>query len=306
MRRRDVVAIAALIAMVAPARADDPELDRHLAERAARLADHHYARGEYYRAITDYEELALFAPDDATRTRSLVRIATSYHRARQLGEAGAAYRTALGVVTDPALGQALRIQLATARAARTLDEPGTEALDAVIAELVPSTRLAPHRDYALFQLARIQALHGQRADARRTARELAALCVQPTPACKHEPILARSLARSGPHHRSRVLGVALSVIVPGAGSVYGGHLVDGLYYFALTSLPALGAWDVYDGARPWTDQKVTFYGLGAAAALFYVTNVFSAYLSVSRHNAIQDLEARRALWSATELPLAID
>lgn len=100
--------------------------------------------------------------------------------------------------------------------------------------------------------------------------------------------------------------MALSLVVPGSGSVYGGHFVDGLYYFALTALSGLGALDVRDSHRAWTDQKVAFYGLTALAAVFYAGSAVQGYVSVARHNAITELDARRALWRETDAPLPLE
>src|SRR5262245_11376985 len=120
MACRELVAIAVLLAAgraVAgepPAEPDerdarDQHIDHRLAERLARLAEHHYRNGEYYRAISAYEELALFASDDATRLRAAIRIAMSYHRGRQLDDALAAYGAALALAGDADVAQALRI-----------------------------------------------------------------------------------------------------------------------------------------------------------------------------------------------------
>jgi len=303
-----VVGVAAMLAALGGrAAADDTaaQVDARLAERLSRLAERHYRAGEYYRAISAYEELALFASDDATRLFAAVRIAMSYHHGHQLDDALAAYRTALGLVRDGDAAQALRIQLALTRVERSFDEPGSEALDAIAAELAPSTTAGAHRALALFELARIEGLAGRRDAARKTAAALPAACLPPAPGCSTAPLL-RALDRPPAARRSPWLGVALSLVVPGAGSVYGGHLVDGLYTFALTTLSGLGALDVHDGSRSWTDQKTTFYGLAALAAIFYAGGAVQGYISVARHNAVVELDARRALWRDTELPLPLE
>ena len=94
--------------------------------------------------------------------------------------------------------------------------------------------------------------------------------------------------------------------MPGAGSVYGGHVVDGIYYFGLTTLSALGAWEVYDGNRAWTDQKVTCYALGTLAVTFYAANLVQGYFAVARRNEAVALAHRRTLWRATEQPLPLE
>lgn len=308
-RMRAPLGVAAVLAALCSGRAaaDDTaaQVDQRLAERLTRLAERHYRAGEYYRAISAYEELALFASDDSTKRFAAIRIAMSYHRGHQLDDALAAYRAALGLASDGDAAQALRIQLALARVERSFDQPGGEALDAIAAELAPSTAGGAYRALALYQLARIEGLAGRRDAARKTAAALPAACVPPAPGCSVEPLL-RALDRPPAARRSPWLGVALSLAVPGAGSVYGGHLVDGLYYFALTSLSGLGALDVHDGSRRWTDQKAAFYGLAALAAIFYAGGAVQGYVSVARHNALVELDARRALWRDTELPLPLE
>jgi hypothetical protein len=316
MARRDRIALVAVGALAAAllgagqARADDAagdaeRIDRRLAERLTRLAERHYRAGEYYRAISAYEELALFAGDDRTRLYAAVRIAMSYHHGRQLDDALGAYRSALTLAGGDT-AQALRIQLAVARVERGLDAPGSEALDAIAAELGPSTTGGQYRQLALYQVARIEALAGRRDAARKTAGALRAACLPLASGCSAEPRLLAALGRPPATRRSPWLGVALSMVVPGAGSVYGGHLVDGLYSFALTTLSGLGALDVYDGDRGWGDQKAAFYGLAALAAIFYAGGAVQGYVSVARHNAIAELDARHALWRDTELPLPLE
>src|SRR5688500_15501209 len=101
------------------ANAADAAVDRRLTERLTRLAAHHYRTGAYYRAISAYEELALFATDPAMRLGAAIRIAMSYHHGRQLDAALSAYRAAL-VLAPADIAQALRIQLALARVERGL------------------------------------------------------------------------------------------------------------------------------------------------------------------------------------------
>jgi tetratricopeptide (TPR) repeat protein len=310
MTCRELVVIAVLLGSgraIADATAPDGDpVDRRLAERLTRLAEHHYRAGAYYRAISAYEELALFTTDAAIRRYAAVRIAMSYHHGHQLDDALPAYRAALALDHDPDTAQALRIQLALARVERSFDEPGAEAFDAIAAELAPSTATGRYRPLALFQLARIESLAGRRTAAHQTAGALRAACVPPALGCDLEPVLARALDRPPASRRSPWLGVALSLAVPGAGSVYGGHLVDGLYYFAFTTLSGLAAIDVYRSERTWTDQQVTFYGLAALAAIFYAGGAVQGYVSVARGNAVAELEARQGLWRATEVPLPLE
>jgi tetratricopeptide (TPR) repeat protein len=155
MACRELLAIAVLLG-AGRAIADDTApgvdpVDHRLTERLTRLAEHHYRAGAYYRAISAYEELALFTDDDATRRYAAIRIAMSYHHGHQLDDALPAYRAALALTHDGDTAQALRIQVALARVERSFDEPGAEAFDAIAAELAPSTAAGGYRALALVQ-----------------------------------------------------------------------------------------------------------------------------------------------------------
>jgi hypothetical protein len=179
MRCRELALAATLVAVIAPRATADPT-----EARLIKLADYHYRAGHWYRAIGAYEELALFATDDAIRIPAAVRIAMSYAHGHQLADAVTAYDAALRLTHDPALDHALRIQRALARAERTFDEPGAEALDAIAAELVPLTADgAPRRTLALYELARIEALGNDLDRARTTSAVLATACTVPAPPC---------------------------------------------------------------------------------------------------------------------------
>ena len=287
------------------ARADDAAIDHRLAERLTQLAARHYAAGEYYRAISAYEELALFGAP-AVQRFAAIRIAMSYHRGHQLDDALAAYRRALDGEPDADTAQALRIQLALARTERSLDQPGSDALDAIAAELAPSAATGRYRAFALVELARIHGLAGKLDAARREAADATTACLTPGPGCELAPRLARALDAPPAARRSPWLGLAMSLVVPGAGSVYGGRLVDGVYGFALTTLSGLGAYDVHDGHHALSDQKAAFYGLATLAAVFYAGSALQGYVSVARANTLGELDARRALWTATATPLPLD
>ncbi|HEY4242172.1 MAG TPA: hypothetical protein VGM88_20275 [Kofleriaceae bacterium] len=303
MRRLSLVLICAIASRAA---ADD--LDDRLAVRAERIAAHEYAAGEYYRAIGGYEEVSLLSADNDARTRAAIRIAMSYHHGHQLADAIDAYDRALALPLPVEQATALRIQLALAKAERVYEEPGSEAFDAITAELEPSSLPSAGspeiRGRALFELVRIDLLAGRRDRALHAAAELTYACGPA--ACGLAAPLAAALRVPRPPHRAPWLGVVLSAVVPGAGSVYGGRTIDGIYYFALTTASGLGALDVYEPHHSFGDQHAAFYGLAALAAVFYAGNVLQGYVSVHRYNDVSALDARRAVWSQTGAPWPLE
>jgi hypothetical protein len=278
--------------------------------RVARLAAHFYQRGQYYRAVGAYEELALFTGDDATRRFALARVAMAYQRGGQYEDAIAAYDAVLAAPgLDDTAGGWLRIQRAIARADLALAQPRAHALDDVAAELEPLTR-DPARPYATLaraELARLELAHGRGDDAARTIAAARTTCAaHPVDDCAVIERVATAAAGDGPRRRSALLGVALSAVVPGLGSIYSAHYVDGIYYFGLTGAAALGAWDVYDPARSAGDQKTTFYALVGVAATFYLANLVQGYLAAERFNLVEELRYRRRVLDATAFDLPVE
>jgi TM2 domain-containing membrane protein YozV len=302
-RRRDLAALVvlALLAAPAPAAADDQA-------RVRRLADHFYDGDQLYRAIGAYEELALFATDPAIAGYARLRIAMAYQRGQQYGDAVAAYDQWLaGPDGRGALAAWVRIQRALARA-EAAAETGRASIDDVVAELAPLAAIeGPHRATASYHLARLQLLDGHPDAARRTLADGKARCAaRPVDDCGALARVERAAAGSRPRRRSPALAVALSALVPGAGSFYTSHPVDGIYYLALTAGGALGALDVHDGERSLGDQKTTFYVLGGLAAVTYAANLVQGYLGARRFNLVEDLRWRRRVIAATERPLPLD
>jgi hypothetical protein len=299
IRYRDaLLAIAALLAVAGDARAD-------AAGDATRLelADYFYTHRQYYRAIGAYEELRLFTADPALAARAGVRIALSYHHGRQVDDAVAAYDRVLAAGLDPDTAGLVRIARALARV--DPDTASRTPLADAIADLAPLARAGGAGDppLATYHLARLR-LAGADPTA---ARTLVGRCRErPDPACRLVPRLETALALPGPRRRIPLLAAALSAVAPGLGSLYNGHRVDGIYYFALTAGAAFVAWDVHDPAAGATDQKTSFYLMSSIAAVFYLSSIVQGWLGTKRFNELEALAHRRAVLRATDVPLPLD
>ncbi|MCP4134028.1 MAG: hypothetical protein GY754_23860 [bacterium] len=75
------------------------------------------------------------------------------------------------------------------------------------------------------------------------------------------------------------LSVTLSVLIPGAGQIYSGRYLDGLFSFLGVALMAAGTWYFYD-----RNEKGLSYTAGFFTALFYAGNIYGAYNSASQRN----------------------
>jgi hypothetical protein len=304
--RAGVLLVLALVAAL-PARAGAQSAAADEA-RVRRLADHFYAGDQLYRAIGAYEELALFATDPAVAGYARLRIAMAYQRGEQYGDAVAAYdQWLLGADGRGELAGWVRIQRALARA-EAAGEAGRRSIDDIVAELAPLAGIdGPFRANAAYHLARLQVLDGHADAARRTLADGRKRCAaRPVDDCGALARVERAAAGSRPRRRSPALAVALSALVPGGGSFYASHPVDGVYYLALTAGGALGALDVHDRHRSLGDQKTTFYLLGSLAAVTYAASLVQGYLGARRFNMVEALRWRRRVIAQTERPLPLD
>lgn len=300
IRFRDVVAAIAALASTAHA---DPAADA----TRLRLADHFYARGEYYRAVGAYEELQLFTSDPALDARAAIRIALAFHHGHQIAEAVAAYDRALAGDLDGETAGLIRISRAVVRADPDAPDLQRAPLADLIGELAPLARMAAgYQPLATYQLARLTLADGDRTAARTLRERTARRCAAVQPACAALPRLDAALALPPARVRTPAVAAALSAVVPGLGSVYNGHRVDALYYFALTAGAALVAWDIHDPSASLGDQKTSFYLMSSLAAVFYTSSIVQGWLGTKRFNEVERLVYRRRVLRATEVPLPFE
>jgi hypothetical protein len=311
IRSRSVAVLVALAiaAGARPARADDDDLALGVvdARRRIALAEDLHHREMLYREIGVLEELRLFAPTPALSVWARLRIAIAYQQASQYGEAIAEYDALFVERALPAELEGLaHVQRALAMATPIVHEPGHPGADAILGELAPLMAVPGEvgtlASYHRARLAAVMGDHGVAIDSLAHARTS---CGEGLAPCAAVEALAARIDGPGPARRSPALAIVLSVIVPGAGSMYARHWVDGFYYLGLTGLSALGALDIYDPDRGAGDQQASFYGLAALATTFYLSNLVNAYGSAKRFNRVEAHRWRERLWVASDLPLPL-
>jgi len=311
-RRWAAAAALALLALAAaqPARADPsdpaPEHDGYL----LRLGEHFYGTGQYYRAIGTFEELRFVTGDDALIRHADLRIAMSYHHGLQVRAAAAAYDHLLA---SRRLGGAaagyVRLLRSLIRVEGTWRAAEIVPLPDLAAELAPLEGHdgAPYQILATYHLARLRLAGGDRAEARAAyERGLARCKARPVDDCAALARIGSALSSPGPRRRSPYVGLALSTVVPGLGSLYSGHSFDAVYYFGLTVGAGLMAWDIHEPQRGFGDQRISFYVLSSLAATFYISSVAQGWFGALRFNEAEAFEHRRGVLRTTELPLPLE
>jgi hypothetical protein len=303
IRSLSLAAGLAALLCASTARADDARLWR--------LGEHFYDAGQYYRAIGAFEELALFSDDAELVGRARLRIAMSYHHGLQIDQAVAAYDALLTgpLARDDERAGWVRLLRVLVRSEGVWRELRLVPVDDLRADLAPleGHEGAAYQVQAGYHLARFELARGDRGAARAVLARSEARCqARPVADCAVLARLAGPLAWAPPDERSPALGLALSLLVPGAGSLYAGSSFDALYYFGLTAGTGLLAWDVYAEERGAADQKTSFYVLAGVAATFYLSSAVQGWMGVARQNEVDAYEHRRRVLRATELPLPLE
>lgn len=91
--------------------------------------------------------------------------------------------------------------------------------------------------------------------------------------------LAEAAVRS--RHKSPLKAGLLSAIIPGAGKIYAGRLIDGLFSALLVGLTT---WQAYDGFHDDGNRSVRGWLYGATATTFYAGNVYGAWVAARVYN----------------------
>jgi hypothetical protein len=80
------------------------------------------------------------------------------------------------------------------------------------------------------------------------------------------------------------------------------HYRTGAYYRAISAYEELALFADDDATR----RYAAFYGLAALAVVFYAGSAVQGYVSVARHNAVRELEARQSVWRDTDVALPLE
>lgn len=269
-----------------------------------RLGDHLLAREMQYRAIGVYEELAWSTNDDAMRKTARLRVALAYHAGGRYEDAIKAYDETLRLQLDAEMQRLVLVQLFVAQFGHYVEHNADDAIGDVRAQLAPLTQTpGPVGELARYHDARMELF--QEPDRFANVRTPAACADRHDPVCEGFRRLDATSHLNRPSLRSPWVASLLSLIVPGLGSAYSGHYVDGLYYFLLTVGSAALALNVLDTGADWHSQKAAVYVLGTLAIATYVASLFGASLGAQRHNAIARYKHRRGVLERTPevLPL---
>jgi tetratricopeptide (TPR) repeat protein len=177
--------------------------------------------GEYYRAVGEFQRFLFFQPQHPLASQAQLRIALAYFCGERWLQAFEVFRQVTRVASDPAVREVAALWMAESLARRGTHEDALRLYREVIATY-PGTptawRGAYLRAWSLLWLR-------QWAEARQAFATIAETSPYYTSAQRLAAVLAPppDLPR-----RSPTVARVLSTVLPGAGQIYSGHVVDGL------------------------------------------------------------------------------
>jgi tetratricopeptide (TPR) repeat protein len=255
------------------------------------FADHLFARGDYYRAIGEYERYLFLAPDAPDRTGARLAIGRSYLAGGRAADAAAYFATLAATEPDPAIAAAWSYQAGLAYLA---DEDFVTAAGELEAA---ADGLPGYRGRALTLRGFALAAADRDEEAVATLRLAAA---EPD-AGRLAPALADELARRDElvAYRSPAAAGILSALLPGAGHAYVGDWGLGVTALAWNGVFAWGLYETID-AELWGLTAV----LAVLEALFYggtVTGSIAAAHKFNRDARLNHLDDLRRRYPALDV-----
>lgn len=264
-----------VFSLLSPAPGEAAELP---ADRALAFADHLFAQGDYYRAITEYERFLFYYPEAAEARTAEYQIALAYQKGEKWSQAIERFRALADRSGFGALRAKVLFQLGETR---YLKKDYNLALDAYD-EFLRSYPEDPDAGRA----------HIRRGICYLQLRDwpLAAAEFERLPEGSPEGGLSLQLvSETGKtpeiETKSPAWAASLSAVLPGAGQLYVGRPTDALTSFLLNGLFIWGAVEAFDNGNHVTAGMLT-----AFESAWYVGNIYNAASSAHKYNRHKEQE----------------
>jgi len=246
-------------------------------ESQFRFAEQYFEKGEYYRAIGEYERFIYFFPDSPRVELVQYKIGLSYLRGERYHQAIEAFETVIDEYQDSEY--ALKSYLGKSKAYVLLGRYDT-ALTSLnnLITIAPDQRI---RDEAYYQKGWVYLEMGLWKRARESFEEISDQNRDRYPIEN----LAHEIETKTPLKQKNPTAAGVLAIVPGAGHLYCERPRDALISFLLNGALIYAAYEAFDEDLEGLGAVITFFELG-----FYAGNIYSAVSSAHKYN--RDTEQR--------------
>ncbi len=271
--------------LAVPVDASDMSADQQLA-----FAEEAYARGQYFRAISEYQRFLFFFPDDARREVARFQIGMACYQDRNYAGAVSAFTDFIN--RHPAGERAWQAYLMLSRTYEALEQPGLAQL--TLQNLIRLCDVPRFTDEAHYRLGWLYL------DQRLTqpAQQHFGMVVD-TQIFPSRQVLAELQALPPLSHKKPWLAGLLGV-VPGAGYVYCGRYQDALVAFTLNSALILATVESFDKGHNALGSL-----LGLAAAGFYSGSIYGSVSAAHKYNQSAWQQVVKQLQDKSRLHLSL-
>ena len=240
-------------------------------ESQFRFAEQYFEKGEYYRAIGEYERFIYFFPDSPRVELVQYKIGLCYLEGERYPQAIEAFETVIDEYQDSEY--ALKSYLGKSKAYVLLGRYDT-ALTSLnnLITIAPDQRI---RDEAYYQKGWVYLEMGLWKRARESFEEISDQNRDRYPIEN----LAHEIETKTPLKQKNPTAAGVLAIVPGAGHLYCERPRDALISFLLNGALIYAAYEAFDEDLEGLGAVITFFELG-----FYAGNIYSAVSSAHKYN----------------------
>lgn len=261
-------------------------------DRQFQFAEHLFQRGEYYRAIGEYERFIHFFPESEEVVLARYRIGSAYLKGERYEEAIEAFASLIKQHSESVYADRSYLRMGEAYTQLKRYDDAITHLE----KLIATTSDQNIEDEAHYQCGWVYLEQG--------SWDNAAVCfnqISPENRARFriEDIL-RELDKRRNLKRKNPTTAGLLAIVPGAGHVYCERYRDALVAFLVNGALILAAWEAFDHELYALGGLITVVELG-----FYSGNIYSAVGSAHKYNREKKNRFLRHLEERTKIRISL-
>jgi len=240
-------------------------------ERQFQFAEHYFQKGDYYRAIGEYERLLYFFPHTDKAELARYRIGRSYLKAEQYKRAIQAFYDLIEEYQDTSYAFKSYVEISNAYVRLNRYAMALTTINNLIT-IAPGQAV---RDKAYYHRAWVYLEMGLWSKAVESFEN-----VSPQTRTKYKiNDTVAELQTGEPISRKNPTLAGLLAVVPGAGHLYCGRKRDALITFLLNGAMIYAAYEAFDNDLIAIGSIITLFELG-----FYGGNIYSAVSSAHKYN----------------------
>jgi TM2 domain-containing membrane protein YozV len=269
MRSFFPIIVLVLLSLVITGRGQALELT---STKAMAFADHLFQQGDYYRAITEYERVLFFYPDDPLAGTAQYQIANSYLKGEKWAQAAERFRAVAERYSGENIGRKASFMLGETYYLKRDYRLALDGYDAFL-------RKYPHDPQGEDARIRMGWCYLRLGNWERAAEEFRDLPASSALGEQAGQLAEEASGFPAIPRKSPSLAAGLSTVLPGAGQLYVDRPTDALISLLLNGLFIWGAVEAIDHGN-------TVAG-GIVAALesgWYVGNIYNAASSAHKYN----------------------